>query len=230
MKKLVVLFTILSFTLLPLRPAEANLSEVKIQRFVVLSTLAACAVNVQVLNIVNNQLNGTEALLLNGVILATLAVLVASGLQNGDNILFASPSFEAEAGITADVPLTDQQCMDIQEGDELSFLGSSGTVVSQFVLVISVLAVLTAIAYIASINDYEVFALSAFFITINNLFTSVLVGNTSGEDAEAGGGQIVDSGGCALQPQNSAKGAGLWIGLMALMGGLFWVRRQSSTI
>lgn len=225
MKKLLVLFTILSLTALPFRPAEARVTDVRIQRFVVLSTLAACAVNVQILNIVNNQLNGSEALLLNGVILATLAVLVASGLQNNDYVLFASPSFEAESGITADVPLTDQQCMDIQEGDELSFLGSDGVVVSQAILVISVLAVLTAIAYIASINDYEVFALATFFITINNLITSVLVGNTSGEDSEAGGGQIVNAGGCSLAQASSSK-APLWLAWLGLGGGLAFFRRR----
>lgn len=229
MKKFIIVFTVLAFTALPYRDAKANLESVAIQRFVVLSTAAACAINIQILSIVNNQLNGNEALLLNGNVFAVFtAAIILSGLAAGDFVLFASPAFEAEAGITADVPITDQQCQDLQATDTFTFQGSQGTVVSLFGLILTGLALLTAIVFNFQTNQYGIFDLNVWFLTITTLLTFVLVGNTDGPNAEEGDGNV-DSGGCSLHRSASQKDFSPWalLGLGWMISGMaFSLRRR----
>ena len=223
MKKFIIVLTVVAMTALPFRNVHASLESVAIQRFVVLSTVAACAINIQVLSIINNQLNGNEALLLNGNVFAFLtAAILLSGLAQGDFVLFASPAFEAEAGITADVPITDQQCADLQATDTFTFRGSQGNIVSQFGLLLTGLALLTAIVFNFDTDSYGIFDLTLFFLTITTLLTFVLVGNTNGQDAEGGGGGG-DMGGCNLNQASPEKNFSPWalLGLGWLLSGAF---------
>jgi hypothetical protein len=109
------------------RPARANADAVQIQRAVVLTTLRACAIQMAVTHIVNNQTNGSEALLLNGVKIAGIARIAALGLAlQGKSFLVASPAFEAETGETADETISDDDCEKLTPGAKLEFRGSFG--------------------------------------------------------------------------------------------------------
>ncbi len=204
MKKLIIFLTILSFNLLPLRNVHADLSQVSIRRFLFLSSAAACAINIEILSTTNNQLTGNEALLLNGQVFALFtAAIIAAGLVPGDFVLFASPSFQAEAGITPDVMITDQQCQDLQVGDEFTFRGSDGaSVVSMASLAITTLPVLNALVFNFSTNEYGLFDLTQFFLGINSLTAFVVVGNQNGQPAEQAD---LDENGCALHKNYTGR-------------------------
>jgi hypothetical protein len=187
------------------RPARANADAVVFQRAVALTALKACAIQMVVSHIVNNQTNGSEALMLNGVKIAGIARIAALGLAlQGKSFLIASPAFEAETGETADETISDADCEKLTPDAELTFRGSFGNTAgtakiptawaaqtaviwSQGGLLVSLLA-----------NSVQLARLRAALIILGSgpLVAEIL--------ASSGGG----GGGCAYAPESAAAGWG----------------------
>jgi len=230
MKKLIISLTIFTFLFIPLR-SYGNIEQVRIQRIVLL-TAAACAVNIQVLSIVNNQFNGSEALLFGNLEVATLAalLLLAVTITANSFILFASPAFQALTGIEPDVPITDGDCALLQSGNEVSFTGSFGATIAA-VTILAGFVFNFAMVFLASTGDYDLFDLSLFSLILTSLLFGAYPPIGNGPLIDEGGGGDDGGGGCALS--NNHQGSQSWAlwGFLAL-GSLGWGirRRVNSTI
>jgi MYXO-CTERM domain-containing protein len=182
------------------RPAQANVNAVVIQRAVVLSALKACAVQMMITGIVNNQTNGTEALLINGVKIAGIARLAALGVALSNKpFLVASPAFEAETGETADETISDTDCEKLTPGTTLDFRGSFGpiagtaTLPAGFGLNTAMLWNASGLLVDLAINSVQLLRFAAALILVGN---GPLVGAA-----------VASSGGCAHAPPADGRGS-----------------------
>lgn len=223
MKKILVSLTIFTFLFLPLR-SYGNISEVRIQRIVLL-TAVACAVNLQVLNIVGNQFNGSETLFFGNTAVGNLLALVGiATIINDSFLLFASPSFEQSEGITADVQISDADCALMQAGSEISFVGSFGATIAA-VTILAGFIFNFAMVFLLSTNGYDIFDLALFSLLINSLVAEVIIG--TGTLINEG---FDDGGGCAIAKHDASQKSNSWMlwGFLAL-GSLGWgIRRRVS--
>lgn len=185
------------------RSAHANTNAVVIQRAVVLTALKACAIQMVITSIVNNQTNGAEALTLDGVKIAGIAkiALLGSALANKP-FLIASPAFEAETGQTADETISDESCEKLTPGKELIFKGSFGptagmaTIPAGFGLNTAVLWNAAGLLVDLQVNSVQLLRYAAALILVGN-------GPLLGAIAASNGG-----GGCSYVPI-AAGGSGL---------------------
>jgi hypothetical protein len=188
------------------RPARANADAVIMQRAVVLTALKACAIQMVVSHIVNNQTNGSEALMLNGVKIAGIARIAALGLSlQGKSFLIASPAFEAETGETADETISDEDCEKLTPDAELTFRGSFGNTAGT-AKIPTAWAVQTAVIWSQGgllvnllANSVQLARLRAALIILGSgpLVAEIV--------ASSGGG---GGGGCAYAPASAAAGWG----------------------
>lgn len=187
------------------RPARANADTAVIQRAVVLTTLKACAIQMVLSHVVNNQTNGSEALLLNGVKVAGIARIVALGLAlQGKPFLIASPAFEAETGETGDETISDADCEKLTPGAELTFRGSFGNTAGAATIP-TAWAVQTAVVWTQAGLLVNLLANSVQFARYTAAL--ILLGNgplVAALSASSGGG----GGGCAYAPASAAAGWG----------------------
>lgn len=186
------------------RPARANADAAVIQRAVVLTALKACAIQMVLTHVVNNQTNGSEALLLNGTKVAGIARIVALGLAlQGKPFLIASPAFEAETGETADETISDADCEKLPNA-ELTFRGSFGNTAAT-ATVPATWAVQTAVVWTQAGLLVNLLANSVQFARYTAAL--ILLGNgplVAALSASSGGG----GGGCAYAPASAAAGWG----------------------
>jgi hypothetical protein len=125
---------VLSLTVLLLlgthaRPAHANVDRMVMQRVVVMQVLSACALQMTLLSVVNNQTNGNEAVLVGGTKVAGIAKVAAQGMALVNRpITVASPMFEAMTGTKADETISDSDCTKLVAGAKVEFRGSFGPI------------------------------------------------------------------------------------------------------
>lgn len=210
------------------RPARANVDSVVIQRAVVLTALKACAIQMVISHVVNNQTNGSEALLLNGVKVAGIARIVALGLAlQGRPFLIASPAFEAETGETGDETISDADCEKLTPDAELSFRGSFGNTAGTARIPAS-WAVQTAVVWTQAgllvnllANSVQLARYTAALILLGNGPLVAALAASSG----GGGG-----GGCAYAPASAAAGWGATavLGLSLAAAAVLAGRRRQS--
>lgn len=107
--------------------AHAEVQETDI-RFVVGPTYEACAIEITVTRVVDDLINGSETLTVDGADVASFADVAPamSGVSRGNSVLFGSPSFELWASFTPDALLSDKLCASLGAGSEIGFRGSFG--------------------------------------------------------------------------------------------------------
>jgi hypothetical protein len=203
------------------RTAHADLNKVRFERIAVLNVVGACAIQVMIQNIVNNQTNGSEAIMANGRKIAGVATIAALGLAlAGRSFLVASPSWKAQTGETADEEISDADCASLTPGTTLEFRGSFGTTAGSALIPLT-LAVYTAFLWDA--GDLLV-DLAVNSIQLKRLVAAVIILGTGplvGAIAATSGG-----GGCALVAGGVPAGVGGVALLAAAMLGASRLRRR----
>jgi hypothetical protein len=195
------------------RPARADTNKVQFQRAVVLTTLKACAIQLMITSIVNNQTNGSEAVTIDGVKIAGIARLAALGAALANKpFLVASPAFEAETGETADETISDADCEKLTPGTKLAFRGSFGneagsaTIPTGFALNTAVVWTSNNLLVNLLVNSLQLARFVAALIVLGNgpLVAEIV--------ASSGGG-----GGCAYAPIAAGTEALAALALLAIV-------------
>jgi hypothetical protein len=115
--------------------ASANVS--KVDLFVArLGTPASCFVQVDLKTVEQNMFNGQEKLRVGADELATFAPLQSAGksIAVGKSVLFGSPAFATETGITPDISITDENCAKVAPKAAVELQGSFGPVAGSLTL------------------------------------------------------------------------------------------------
>ncbi len=115
--------------------ASANVS--KVDLFVArLATPASCFVQVDLKTVEQNMFNGQEKLRVGSEDLGTFGPLQSAGksIAVGKSVLFGSPAFATETGITPDISITDESCAKVAPKAAVELQGSFGPVAGTLTL------------------------------------------------------------------------------------------------
>jgi len=181
-----------------------------------------CAVEGELTSIVDGQTNGSEAILVNGVEWGSFANgLHTGGFDIGDKFTFGTDSFALKLNYQFDVSLDEDMCADLQDGDEITFHGSSfgagfGTQLDSF-------RISPRLNFAYDIQGDGEVDLTTNSVDLTGLSASVTVGE--GVPIPGTPGASAASDDCsAIQAEEAGTPSTLWLMLAATA--LFWVGRR----
>lgn len=222
MKKLMTAISLAAVLAIP-AASHANLFNVRLHQLVYLENDEECAADVEVRGIDGGLINGSEALLFNGIDVGNFSELtLKSGYKIGDRFLFASPSFALKLGLTLgadyDVEITDQDCADFfQDHGTIGFRTSFGNRLDFFT--VESLRLNASWSFNGDTGLHEEVDLATNSIMLTGLMGSWILGT-----GPLFGGAIGGPGGCTLAQASAPAETGIVVPLLLALG-LIAVRR-----
>ena len=210
-----ILFLLAVFLVFTPMTAQADNFDARIEYFVAyFDTDEECAVQTEITGIDGGLLNGTEAILLNGIEWANTQELIDvqgnSGYQVGDKISWGTSALALKLNYNFDIELRADFCQDLEAGDFISYRTSFGSEVSGYN--IGTPNILTSWNFNPNSGGYDTWDLSTNTFTITGFGGSITIVDGVPQGSTNGGN------GCRLTHGPSAlSGLSGWALLLSVL-------------